>query len=113
MINLIESYTKNSIKLSDGTELNGNIIIIETNHIQYKEDNISIEGLSFLKNINTNKDILLIGCGEKFTPPSFEIKKYVHELGFKLEWTTTKSAIHIFNIIKEDQRDMIAIFINK
>ena len=113
MNKLIESYNNKIITLSDKTEISDNIIFINNNIISYKEDDLSIEGLKFLEEVSELKNILLIGCGDKFIPPSFEIKKYIHNLGFKLEWTTTKSAIHIFNLLQEDQRDFIALFINK
>lgn len=116
----ITSFGNNFIKINNSHKLDNNTFLFSNGMYsivpeKLNTNNIDIEIIKdyFVKYGSTSlyKDIFLVGCGSKFIIPSQEIRNIVSSYGFSLEWMITKSAIHNWNILLEDSRDVIALFL--
>lgn len=115
----IKEYINKKIILSNGVSLQGNFILSHSG--TYYPFEIKTDVLTFLNNkdnftmfkeFSNNCEIALIGCGKEFIIPNLDVKEYVKSLGLSLEWSVTSSCFHIFNILAEDERPCVGLFIN-
>ena len=110
----IKSYEKNQIVLSNHNVLNSSFALYDNIFINFiKLDLFNLSTYDFLNSIAQNKEILIVGCGNKFIIPNQEIKKSILSKGLSLEWMTTKNAYHTFNLLIEDYRNVIGLFLNE
>ncbi|UQY79926.1 NDUFAF3 domain-containing protein [Candidatus Hepatincola sp. Av] len=115
----IKEYTGKKIILSNGVSLQGSFILSHDGTyypLQIKTDVITFlnnkDNFTILKEFSNNCELALIGCGKEFIIPSLNVKQYVKSLGLNLEWAITSSSFHIFNMLVEDERPCIGLFIN-
>lgn len=115
-LNLITSFGDNFIKVDHANKIIGNTwllnnnIAIPLNNIVKNSNDLTIEILEeFFSNYTLPRDIFLVGCGNKFIIPNFELRAFINKSGFNLEWMITKSAIQTWNILMEDYRDVLAL----
>ncbi len=56
-------------------------------------------------------EILLVGCGARFTRPPAELRARLRELGIALEWMDTGAACRTHNVLLGEARDVAAALI--
>lgn len=115
----IKEYIGKEIILSNGVSLQGSFILSHSGTSYPLE--IKTDVTTFLSNKDNFKifnefsnkcEIALIGCGKEFVIPNLDVKKYVKSLGLSLEWAVTSSSFHIFNLLVEDERPCVGLFVN-
>ncbi len=110
----IKSYKKNKVVLSSNEVIDFNFALYDNCHIGFSTlDVLKLETYMFLNSISKNKEIFIVGCGNKFIIPSAQIKNFILSKGLALEWMTTSNAYHTFNLLIEDGRSIIGLFINE
>jgi uncharacterized protein len=57
-------------------------------------------------------DLLVIGCGDRFLPPSPELRKHLREHSIVLEWMDTGAACRTFNVLIAEGRRVAAALIH-
>ncbi|MGV3278314.1 Mth938-like domain-containing protein [Rickettsiales bacterium LUAb2] len=112
---LITASTSNYFKLTDKKVSQNSWVLEDGSVIPFanKTSAASLEpkDLEFLANFTKfPKEIFLIGCGKDFIIPNFELRSYINNLGFRLEWMITPSAYHTWNFIIQDYRNVVGLF---
>ena len=64
----------------------------------------------FIKKYKKDIDLVLIGCGNNFYIPSFEILSFFNDLNINYEWQVTRSAVHTNNLLIEDGVSFLGVF---
>ncbi len=64
----------------------------------------------FIKQYKKDIDLVLIGCGNNFYIPSFEILSFLNDLNINYEWQVTRSAVHTNNLLIEDGVSFLGVF---
>lgn len=56
-------------------------------------------------------DILIFGCGERFTLPSVPLQAFFRDHGLSLEWMATGAACRTYNVLAIEGRRVAGIFV--
>ena len=72
-------------------------------------DEITIESLSMV--LAEPPTLLVIGCGDRFVPPSQNLLAALKEPGVALEWMDTGAACRTFNVLLTEDRAAMAALI--
>lgn len=117
---VITSFGNNFIKINNNKKLYNNLFLFSNGMYNFVSEKLNASNIDldvikdhFIKYEKNNlyKDIFLVGCGSNYNIPSEKIRKFASASGFCLEWMTTNSALHNWNILLEDSRDVIALFL--
>jgi uncharacterized protein len=110
----IKGYEGNKVFLSNNDEIIGNFILYKQEIIKLDFFDIAnISSYEILKKYNLlHKELLLIGCGDKFIFLNPALNKELKKIAYSIDFMTTINALHIFNLLLEEQRDVVGIFIN-
>ena len=69
-----------------------------------KFQDISIDSLAIVANQSPPIEILVIGCGNKFSAPPKGLRENLSDWGISLEWMDTGAASRTFNILMAEGR---------
>jgi len=72
-------------------------------------DEITIKSLSMV--LAEPPTLLVIGCGDRFVPPSQNLLAALKEPGVALEWMDTGAACRTFNVLLTEDRAAMAALI--
>ncbi len=110
---LIQRYGEGGFRVS-GENYSGSVIVLEDSTIPWSVtsiDQITIKSLTPVFDVASQADILLIGCGAKFTPPPQKLRADLKEKGIALEWMDTGAACRTYNVLLVEARLAIAALI--
>ena len=111
--NKIESYGDRSFKIN-GKSFSGSVIISDKGTVNWNVSSISEIKLQDFSDIISNYDnlrTLLIGTGKYNQFPDRELIKNIREKNLGLEFMDTGSACRTFNVLIEENRDVVAALI--
>jgi uncharacterized protein len=74
-------------------------------------DDISIASLQPIISADPSVDILLIGCGPKFSLPPKVLREELRVAGISMEWMDTGAACRTFNVLLSEERRVAAALI--
>lgn len=74
-------------------------------------DAITLESLQPVTDSSSTIDILVLGCGQKFTAPPKGLRDALRDHGIVLEWMDTGAACRTFNVLLGEERRVAAAFI--
>jgi len=103
---LILRYGEGGFRIS-GADYTGSVIVLEDSTIPWNVtsiEQITIDNLSPVFDVDSLADILLIGCGAKFTPPPQKLRAELKEKGIALEWMDTGAACRTYNVLLVEAR---------
>lgn len=72
---------------------------------------IDLTSLTPLSGVSPAVDILLIGCGPRFSPPPSDLRRGLKNAGMVLEWMDTGAACRTFNVLLAEGRAVAAALI--
>jgi len=107
---LVQRYGDGGFRVN-GQDYPGSIIVLAEMVCTWNVsalDLITLESLSPVITSSPPADILLIGCGVRFTPPPRELRASLKEKGTALEWMDTGAACRTFNILLAEGRSVAA-----
>ncbi len=111
----IKSYGNKGFNVAENGFLQGNMILAQGHNISFTKpfhaNDITEITLEFLKNYKDKFEYLVIGCGKSFVTPSFEVRKFIKEQGFLLEFVNTRCACHTFNDLVLQGDSVLAILL--
>ena len=110
---LIQRYGEGGFRIN-GEDYPGSTIVLEDMTLAWdvtSVDQITLDGLSPVLEASSPGDILLIGCGVRFTPPSQELRAGLKDNGIALEWMDTGAACRTFNVLMAEGRRAAAALI--
>ena len=103
---LIQRYGEGGFRIS-GKDYAGSVIVQEESTVLWNVtsiDQITIDSLSSVFEVESLADILLIGCGARFTPPPQKLRAGLKEKGVALEWMDTGAACRTYNVLLVEAR---------
>ena len=71
-----------------------------------------INGSTLLPHINTNIDLLLLGCGTSMWQLSKSLKKSLDEIEITVEAMSTGAAVRTYNVLTGEKRRVAAALIS-
>lgn len=111
----VKSYGNGGFSIAENGFSQGNIILAQSHNISFTKpftaNDINLNSLAFLKDYKNKFDYLVVGCGEGFVNPSFEIKKFIKENNFLLEFVNTRCACHAFNDLVLQGDSVLAVML--
>ncbi len=110
---MIESYGENRFRVG-GETYQSSILVFPDETTAWPVASIgelSIESLLPVTGHPTKPDILIMGCGSRFTPPQQDIVSALREHGISLEWMDTGAACRTFNVLLAEGRSVAAALI--
>lgn len=72
---------------------------------------LSIDALLPVVEQASDIDILVVGCGEKFSPPAEALRTELREHAIVMEWMDTGAACRTFNVLMTEGRRAAAVLI--
>ena len=110
---LIQRYGEGGFRVN-GKDYPGSIIVHDEATLAWdvtSVDQITLTNLASVMAVSSPGDILLVGCGARFTPPSLELRAGLKEHGIALEWMDTGAACRTFNVLMAEGRRVAAALI--
>ena len=111
--NKIESYGDRRFKIN-GKSFSGSVIVSDKATVNWSVSSINEIKLQDFNDIISNYDnlrTLLIGTGKYNQFPDRELIKNISEINLRLEFMDTGSACRTFNVLIEENRDVVAALI--
>lgn len=97
-----------------GTAYKGSVIVFaDQAHLWGKMagEVISTNDLKLITDRSDDVDILVLGCGERFSPPPQDLRAGLKEHGIVLEWMDTGAACRTYNVLLSEARRVAAALI--
>ena len=107
---LIQSYGAGRFRVAGQIHI-GSILLTHANTLPLpvnKATDITVDNLFPVIN---RANILIVGCGAQFSPPSESLRSILKNKGMSLEWMDTGAACRTFNVLLIEERDAAAALI--
>ncbi len=110
---VIQRYGNGQFRIAD-TVYDGSVIVFP-DHAElwaaYTGNAVSADHLAMVIKHADSTDILILGCGDHFTPPPKELRSTLKEHGIVLEWMDTGAACRTYNVLLSEARRVAAALI--
>jgi uncharacterized protein len=110
---LIQRYGDGGFRVA-GEDFTGSVIVLSDETTAWDVENVdqlSTESLTAIFAATPQAEIILIGCGSKFTAPPKQLRTDLKEKGISLEWMDTGAACRTFNVLLTEERSVAAALI--
>ena len=110
-LQIIQGYGDGGFRVG-GVAVVGSVLVFPDNTRPWaitNPDEITIESLSIV--LAEPPTLLVIGCGDRFVPPSQNLLAALKEPGVALEWMDTGAACRTFNVLLTEDRAATAALI--
>ena len=111
---LLQGYGDGGFRISGAGRLEGSQILFPEKVIPWKAESFKDINLNSLGPIIIEAErikILIIGCGNKFSPIPDMLRNGLKEEGIVLEWMDTGAACRTFNVLTVEERPVAAALI--
>lgn len=109
----IQRYGDGKFGIAD--EVYAGSVIVFADHAQLwpadVSGSISIDDLTAIIERSDDIDLLILGCGEHFTPPPKDLRAALKDHGIALEWMDTGAACRTYNVLLSEARRVAAALI--
>lgn len=106
---IIKAYGDGGFNVS-GDAHDGSVLVFLTETRAWSGD-ITLDALQPVIEHPNKPEILVVGCGEKFTLPSEKLRANLKEKGIVLEWMDTAAACRTYNVLAIEERAVAAALI--
>lgn len=113
-VNLVRRYGDGGFSIGASTRHEGSAIVFAEQLVgwdAHSADDITLESLQPVIEAAGAIDILVLGCGSKFTVPPKGLREDLREQGIVLEWMDTGAACRTFNVLLGEERRVAAALI--
>ena len=110
---LIQRYGEGGFRVA-GEDYPGSVMVLSEVTLPWDVQDageISLASLSAVLGAVPAPEILLVGCGPRFTAPPKELRAGLREKGIVLEWMDTGAACRTFNVLLAEERAAAAALI--
>jgi uncharacterized protein len=111
---LLQGYGDGGFRISGAGRLEGSQILFPEKVIPWKAKSFKDINLNSLGPIITEAErikILIVGCGNEFSPIPDILRNGLKEQGIVLEWMDTGAACRTFNVLTVEERPVAAALI--
>ncbi len=109
----INAYGDGGFKIA-GVDYKGSVIVFLDKTISWSAqsiDDVTVDNLKPVIDVAGDLDILIIGGGQKFTPPPKGLREVLKTKGVALEWMDTSGACRTFSALLIEERRVAAALI--
>ena len=111
---LLQGYGNWGFRVSGTGRLEGSQMLFPEKAISWTARSFKDINLKSLNPIITESErikILVVGCGEEFSPIPDTLREGLRDLGIVLEWMDTGAACRTFNVLTVEERPVAAALI--